>query len=234
MTSRRSNLARGSGAGSAFRLFRVRRRGRAIIELTKRTVAMEKALQALLEWHLPALLDVHLVASEYPTGARHEGRIDTLGIDRNGVPVVIEYKRTLSANLISQGLFYLDWLDDHRAEFRMLVNDRLGPDVAKSISWDAPRLMCIAAEFHPYDVRAVRQNKCRIELVRYSWFDDLLLLAKLSAQSKWVMPGIAGSLYVISETSIRSAPCDWTKAPAHFSWISGKGGMVMWPSNMQA
>jgi hypothetical protein len=98
--------------------------------------------------------------------------------------VVIEYKRMRSANLISQGLYYLDWLDEHRGEFRMLVHDRIGPRAATAIRWDASRLICVASEFHRYDLRAVRQIKRRIELVRYQWFgDDLMFLAKAASCS---------------------------------------------------
>ena len=43
--------------------------------------------------------------------------MDTLGIDENNSPVVIEYKRSSNENVINQGLFYRDWLMDHQAEF---------------------------------------------------------------------------------------------------------------------
>lgn len=184
MTHDRFHRGRRTGEGDAPRLFRLRRRGHAIIELPTHTVAMERSLQRLMERHLLQLLDVHFVVSEYSMGASHDGRIDTLGIDRNGVPVVIEYKRRLSVNLISQGLFYLDWLDEHHTDFRFLVHDRLGPSAAAAIKWGEPRLICVAGEFHRYDLRAVRQIKRRIELLRYNWFgDDLLFLTMVAACS---------------------------------------------------
>jgi hypothetical protein len=34
----------------------------------------------------------------------HGGRIDTLGLDDNNCPVIIEYKHALNENVISQGL----------------------------------------------------------------------------------------------------------------------------------
>lgn len=182
MTLRRTNPGRGPGVRSAPRLFRLRRRGRLITELTKRPVAIEPSLQALMERHLLNLLDVHLVASEYPIGSRQKGRIDTLGIDQIGAPVVIEYKRTISANVVGQGLFYLDWLDDHRAEFRLLVQDRIGPGIAAIIRWENPRLICVAAEFHRYDIIAVRQMERSIELVQYMWFaEDILMLQRIGS-----------------------------------------------------
>jgi hypothetical protein len=38
-------------------------------------------------------------------------------------------------NVINQGLFYLDWLLDHKADFKLLVLERYGPDAAASITW---------------------------------------------------------------------------------------------------
>ncbi len=59
---------------------------------------------------------------------KHGGRIDSLGLDENGSPVILEYKRSVNENVINQGLFYLDWLLDHKAEFELLVMKKLGPE----------------------------------------------------------------------------------------------------------
>src|SRR5579864_1259077 len=94
------------------------------------SVAVEKSLQDLIERYLEAFLGVRFLASEHRTGKTHGGRIDTLGIDENGSPVIIEYKRALNENVINQGLFYLDWLMDHKGEFEVLVWKTLGKDQA--------------------------------------------------------------------------------------------------------
>ena len=52
--------------------------------------------------------------SEYVITA---GRMDSIGIDENNSSVIFEYKRSSSENVINQGLFYLDWLLDHKADF---------------------------------------------------------------------------------------------------------------------
>ena len=41
---------------------------------------------------------------------------------------------------MNQGLFYLDWLLDHRAEFALLAMKHLGPEVQEVIDWSSPRL----------------------------------------------------------------------------------------------
>ena len=68
--------------------------------------------------------------SEYSTGIKHGGRIDTLGIDENNCPVIIEYKRATNENVINQGLFYLDWLLDHKAEFQLMVQKKFKQSIS--------------------------------------------------------------------------------------------------------
>ena len=150
-----------------------------VSEIEGHSVALEKSLQTLIEKHLDAFLGVHFLASEYSTGKAYAGRIDTLGIDENGCPVIIEYKRALNENVINQGLFYLDWLMDHKADFTLLVMKQLGAEVADSIEWTSPRLLCIAGDFTKYDEHAVQQINRNIELLRYRRYGDELLLLEL-------------------------------------------------------
>ncbi|THJ47339.1 DUF91 domain-containing protein [Burkholderia sp. LS-044] len=153
-------------------------------ELPTQAVKLEKQLQGLVEANMQTFLGVRFLASEYVTGKTHKGRIDSLGLDENGCPVIIEYKRHSNENVINQGLFYLDWLLDHQAEFRWLVMEKLGKDVADQIEWTGTRLLCIAADFTRYDQHAVQQIPRNIELIRYKLFgDDLLLLELVNAQS---------------------------------------------------
>ncbi|MFC5576763.1 DUF5655 domain-containing protein [Lysobacter niabensis] len=167
---------------SDIQLFRLA--GGAAVELPGRAAAVEKQLQALIEGQMSAFLGVRFLASEYATGKTHKGRIDSLGLDENGCPVIVEYKRHSNENVINQGLFYLDWLLDHQAEFRWLVMERLGKDVADAIDWSGTRLLCIAADFTRYDQHAVQQIPRNIELLRYKLFaDDLLLLELVNAVS---------------------------------------------------
>jgi predicted transport protein len=148
-------------------------------ELVTQSATVEKSLQSLLEANLDSFLGVKLLASEYVTGKAHGGRIDTLGIDENNSPVIVEYKRALNENVINQGLFYLDWLLDHRAEFTLLAMDVLGPHVQDKVEWSAPRLLCIAGDFTKYDQHAVQQIDRNIELIRYRRYDGGFLVLEL-------------------------------------------------------
>ncbi|MFS0558212.1 DUF5655 domain-containing protein [Brevibacillus sp. 179-C9.3 HS] len=159
------------------KLFRLMDSG--LEELSGYTVTVEKSLQTLMETNLEVLLGIRFLASEYSTGKKHRGRIDTLGIDENNSPVIIEYKRSTNENVINQGLYYLDWLMDHQADFMVLVMNRLGKDIAHAIDWSAPRLLCIAGGFTKYDEHAVQQINRNIELYTYKRYGDELLLLDL-------------------------------------------------------
>ncbi|WCF07658.1 DUF5655 domain-containing protein [Paenibacillus thiaminolyticus] len=153
--------------------------GNGVEELSGYTVTVEKSLQTLMERNLEALLGIRFLASEYSTGKKHRGRIDTLGIDENYSPVIIEYKRSTNENVINQGLYYLDWLMDHQADFMVLVMNRLGHEIAQSVDWSAPRLLCVAGGFTKYDEHAVQQINRNIELYTYKRYGDELLLLDL-------------------------------------------------------
>lgn len=148
-------------------------------EITGAVSDLEKPLQSLIESNLEALLGIHFLATEYSTGKTHAGRIDTLGLDEDHCPVIIEYKRSSNENIINQGLFYLDWLMDHQAEFKLLVLEKFGKSTANAIDWTSPRLICIAADFTKYDSHAVQQMDRNIELIRYRRFGKELLLFEL-------------------------------------------------------
>lgn len=153
--------------------------GNQVTQLEGRSVALEKSLQTLIEKHLDVFLGIRFLDTEYSTGKTHRGRIDTLGIDENGCPCIIEYKRASNENVINQGLFYLDWLLDHKGEFELLVLKILGKETADSIEWSSPRLLCIAGDFTKYDGHAVQQINRNIELLRYLRFGEELLLLEL-------------------------------------------------------
>src|SRR5205085_9673182 len=65
----------------------------------------EKELQSLIEANLDAVFNCRFVATEFSTGAQHAGRIDTLALSEDNNPVIIEYKKVESSELITQSLF---------------------------------------------------------------------------------------------------------------------------------
>jgi predicted transport protein len=151
----------------------------------------ERNLQCLFERNLEALLGVRFVASEFTTGDRQRGRIDTLGLDQDGYPTIIEYKRTSKENIINQGLFYLDWLVDHKGDFTMAAHKMLETDVR--IDWSHPRLILVAESFSEYDKYAVNRIGANIELWTFRKYgDDLLFLEPLFVAAPQPTKGTPG------------------------------------------
>ncbi|WP_276798373.1 DUF5655 domain-containing protein [Fusobacterium gonidiaformans] len=142
-------------------------------ELKGSPVVLEKEIQNLIEQNMEEFFGIRFLATEYSIT---NGRMDSIGIDENNCPVIFEYKRSSSENIINQGLFYLDWLLDHKADFQLLVMNVLGKEAAKEIDWSAPCVFCIAKEFTKFDEHAVNQMQRNIKLVKYNKYGENLML----------------------------------------------------------
>ncbi|MDD2635137.1 MAG: DUF5655 domain-containing protein [Bacteroidales bacterium] len=144
-----------------------------LTKLKSFAVDKEKKLQKLVEDNLMEVLDMHFLETEYTT--TFGGRIDTLAVDRNGSPVIIEYKRNKNDNVINQSLSYLKWLQAQKVEFfEMLILRKLGDDVARNmkIDWKNPRVICIAESYNKFDIDTVEVIPTRIELYKYRYYEN--------------------------------------------------------------
>lgn len=143
------------------------------------TVTLEKELQTVIEQNMDTFFGVTFLASEYST--TDGGRMDSLGIDENHCPVIFEYKRSMKENVINQGLFYLNWLLDHKDSFKVLVIEKLGLGAADNIDWSIPRVVCIAGDFTKYDESAIKQMNHNLSLIRCKKFgNDLLMFEQIN------------------------------------------------------
>jgi len=141
-----------------------------VIQIRPSSFHSEKQLQNLFEANLEILLGVRFIASEFFTGDRQKGRIDTLGLDQDGSPTIIEYKKSSKENVINQGLFYMDWLVDHKGDFMIAAQKALGSHI--DIDWSQPRLILIAESFSEYDKYAVNRIGANIELWTYHRYGE--------------------------------------------------------------
>lgn len=147
------------------------KKGDVLTLINTRQAESEKSVQHLIEQNLKAVLDMHLLASEYRT---HSGRIDTLAVDSQGAPTIIEYKRKRDDNVINQSLSYLKWLTGQRHEFFELLMQKQLPDEVREnirLDWQHPRVVCIAESFSKSDVDTVEMVPLRIELFKYRLYE---------------------------------------------------------------
>lgn len=147
---------------------------------------VEKALQDLIERNLQPVFNCRFVASEYPTGILHAGRIDTLALSEDNNPVIIEYKKVESSELVTQSLYYLAWLYDHKGDFEVAAKKALGASV--EVDWSSIRVICIAPGYRKYDLYAVQVMGASIELWTYHLYNNQSLFLEEILQKSYVSP----------------------------------------------
>ena len=150
--------------------------GEEIKELKSSSATIEKELQNTIEKNMYEFFGVRFLQSEYKID---NGRMDSIGIDENNCPVIFEYKCHSNENVINQGLFYLNWLLEHKANFKLLVIEKLGIKESENIDWSMPRVICIAGDFNKYDEEAIKQINRNVSLIRYKKYGNDLLLFEL-------------------------------------------------------
>ena len=150
-------------------IFKINQRKADQLGLKRDGFGNEFELRDFFAENLEEILGVRFLAKEYQTT---DGRIDTLGLDENDSPVIIEYKWKENEEVLAQGLFYLNWLLKNKKHFELLVKDRLGEKA--HVSWDQPRVILIAQGFDRY-IKAAVQTMSNVELKTYTLYDGDVL-----------------------------------------------------------
>ncbi len=151
------------------------------IQLIKSYVYKEKNIQKLIENNLDTFFGIEFLATEYYT-ENNEGRIDTLGIDEDGSPVIIEYKKTMEKGMLEQILSYYAWLDKHRLEFEKVVEEQRKKSKIKcnkNVDWTSPRLLCIAEDFNNRLLKAATQIPQKVQFIRFQMYEKQFLIFEL-------------------------------------------------------
>ena len=131
-------------------IFKINKTKASQVSVKESGFSNEAELRDFFAENLNEILGVRFLEKEYPTT---DGRIDTLGIDENNSPVIIEYKWKENKEVLAQGLFYFDWLMKNKKHFESLVDNKLGKQT--KVNWDQPRIILIAQGFSRYIPSAV-------------------------------------------------------------------------------
>ncbi len=167
-------------------------KNQSLLPIRKSNFQLEKDLQTLIQKNLETVFNCQLVASEFSTGQNHAGRIDTLALSEECNPVIIEYKKVESSELINQGLFYLQWIYDHKGDFEIAAQKSIGSDV--KIDWSDVRVICIAPNFRKYDMHAVQVMGANIELWSYRLFENSTLYLEEVFSKSYESAGIGADM----------------------------------------
>jgi predicted transport protein len=157
-----------SKRGTAMPFFEIQGAALKLVKSTNFTV--EKDLQALIEQNLGTIFNCRFVATEFSTGAEHAGRIDTLALSEDNNPVIIEYKKVESSELINQSLYYAAWIHDHKGDFQVAVHKALGLSI--EVDWSEVRIICLAPGYKKFDLHAVKVMGANIELWQYRLLEN--------------------------------------------------------------
>lgn len=139
------------------------------LTLKKEGFGSEFELRDFFAKNLEEILGVRFLEKEYQIT---EGRIDTLGIDENNSPVIIEYKWKENEEVLSQGLHYLTWLLTNKRHFNLLVKSKLGEET--EVNWDQPRVILVAQGFSRY-IKSAVQRVNNVELKTYNLYEGEVL-----------------------------------------------------------
>jgi predicted transport protein len=75
--------------------------------------------------------------------------------------------------LVTQSLYYLAWIHDHRGDFELAARKTLGIKV--SVDWEDVRVICLAPSYKKFDLHAVQVMGASIELWTYRLFSNQTL-----------------------------------------------------------
>jgi len=183
-----------------------RRQGTSCQPIEQWLAPLEQNIHELVGANLQSVLGIRLIGHEVET---QHGRMDTLGIDALGGPVIIEFKRGKKDNVINQALSYQLWLDQHRERFSAL----LGANITTAVDWSALRIICIAASFTEYDKQSISLFKANIDLMEYRLFGEDLLLMNTVASHR--LPGYAKQQRLRARTTSITFEQMLARAPEH-------------------
>lgn len=174
-----------------------------LIVLTPIQPPSESFIQRLFERNLKLLLELYFIASEFRIA---NGRIDTLAIDTDDTPVIIEFKLTRDQNVIGQALSYRKGLLMYDAlRLQSLIEKQLPQEVREGMQIDLrnPRIICVAESFSHIDIDMLDAIGPKVELYQYKLFDeDLLALEPVLGEARSSHPNSAWAGSVESSDAI--------------------------------
>lgn len=158
-------------------------------KLDFKTVENDSSLQQFIESNCKEILGVRYISSDFPTDERCGDTIDTLGLDENGSPAIILYKKSDNDNIVSKALYYMDWLSSNMEIYEEAAKAKLGRNVR--INWSSPKVILIADNYNKFDKYAVKRLGENINLYKYYWYEsNMLYLENILMSSKAASSGL--------------------------------------------
>jgi len=143
---------------------------------------LEHDIQKLTETNLETIFGLKFVSGatnqEFSVHVQEQDfYIDTLAFDESQKSfVIIEYKRDKSFSVIDQGFAYLSAMLNHKADFVLELNERLGKSFTKKdIDWEQSRVIFVSPEFTNYQRNAINFKDLPIFLYEVRLYENNLI-----------------------------------------------------------
>jgi len=144
---------------------------------------LEKQMQQLIENNLSSISELELVKSEFIIKNK---RIDTLAYNsRLKAFVIIEYKRDKNYSVIDQGIAYLKFMLENKAEFLLEYNEKTGSTISrKDIKWKNSYVIFASPHFTEHQRNAASYKDMRIILWEVTLYGgEILAISEITGQS---------------------------------------------------
>lgn len=150
--------------------------------ITEQRFNLESDIQKLTEANLSTLFGLTFVSGatnqEFCVRVQEQDfYVDTLAFDENQKSIVIiEYKKDKSFSVIDQGFAYLSAMLNHKADFVLELNERLGKNFTKKdIDWEQSRIFFVSPEFTNYQRNAINFKDLPIYLYEVRLYANNLI-----------------------------------------------------------
>lgn len=143
----------------------------------------EKEMQTFVEKNVETIFSgMEFVHTEFPL---EDLRIDTVCFNKETNSfVIIEYKNDKHGGVIDQGMAYLDLLEKNREAFVLLYQKQKNV-LLEDVNWEETKIIIIAPEYTPHQLRASFRTKDPIELWKIKGFhDETYTLEKIHSKEK--------------------------------------------------
>jgi predicted transport protein len=136
---------------------------------------LEKDVQNLVQDNMKTIFGLNFVTAEFQL---NNLRVDSLGYDSdNNSFVIFEYKRDKNFSVIDQGYAYLALLLNNKAEFVLLYNEKLSPQLKKDeVNWSQSKVVFVCPSFTIYQLKAIEFQDLPIELWEVKGYSNNTIL----------------------------------------------------------
>lgn len=130
----------------------------------------------ILEEHV-SFLGLTTIEKNYWINHDQNYKIDLLAIDEDYRLVVLEYRFGKWSRTIQNGLIYIDYIQEHLSEFKLLIADHFGKEFSKKVHY-VPRLIILTESFHFFDYQAIQKMPYLIEAIHFRFMGQYLIFEK--------------------------------------------------------